>query len=366
MIALPVGCAVGLLWANTLPESYFITSHQLTFVINDIGMAFFLALVTKEVVEATLTGGVLHPWRRAALPLVAAICGVALPIAGYNFYLQQVGEWMLMSGWLVPSAVDIAAVYVLARLIFGRGPALPFLLLIAIASDVIGLVAMAVWHPIDEVHVGVAVGLLALGVALAIWLRGRHVRTFWPYVFGSGTLAWFGLYLGGVHPALALVPIVPFLPHAKRDAGLFIEPAVLARDSLSVFSRWWTPPVQVVLLLFGIINAGVPIRGLEAGTWAVPLASIVGRPLGTLLGAAIAVALGLHLPQRLGWRELTVIGVISSVGLTMSLFFATVALPPGPLLLETKMGALLTAASAVVALGLATILRVGRFKGAAQ
>ena len=69
LIALPVGCVAGLLWANTLPDSYFQFARSTTFLVNDVGFVFFFALITKEVAEATLPGGALHPWRRAALPV---------------------------------------------------------------------------------------------------------------------------------------------------------------------------------------------------------------------------------------------------------------------------------------------------------
>jgi hypothetical protein len=72
LLALPVGCAAALLWANTLPDSYYRFAHATTFLVNDVGMVFFFALITKEVAEATLPGGALHPWRRAALPVAAA------------------------------------------------------------------------------------------------------------------------------------------------------------------------------------------------------------------------------------------------------------------------------------------------------
>src|SRR5439155_220682 len=57
LIALPIGCLAALLWVNTLPESYFRFAHAFAFSVNDVGMAFFFALITKEVTEATLPGG---------------------------------------------------------------------------------------------------------------------------------------------------------------------------------------------------------------------------------------------------------------------------------------------------------------------
>jgi Na+/H+ antiporter NhaA len=71
LLALPLGCVAALVWANTFPESYYRFANATAFVVNDVGMAFFFALITKEVVEATLPGGP-PPWRRAALPVVAA------------------------------------------------------------------------------------------------------------------------------------------------------------------------------------------------------------------------------------------------------------------------------------------------------
>src|ERR1700694_4197219 len=88
LFALPLGCAAALLWANTLPDSYYRFAHATTFLVNDVGMVFFFALITKEVADATLPGGDLHPWRRAALPVAAAIGGVIVSIACYLAFLQ--------------------------------------------------------------------------------------------------------------------------------------------------------------------------------------------------------------------------------------------------------------------------------------
>jgi len=362
LFILPVGCAVALLWANTLPESYFIFADALAFPVNDIGIALFFGLVTKEVVEATLPGGVLHTWRRAALPVAAACGGVAGSIGVYFIFLYFLGEPMLRQTWVVPCAVDIAVCYLVAGVIFGRHPALPFLLLLAIFSDAIGLALIATLHPAGSGHLALGTALMAVALASAVGFRRRRFTTFWPYLLVSGTLSWLALFIGGVHPALALVPVVPFLPHATRDAGLFVEQTPLqAQDALTCFERWCKWPVHAVLFMFGVVNAGVPFFGLEPGAWAVPVATIVGRPLGVLAATELAIAAGLRRIKGVGWREVLVIGCTTSVGLAVALFFATAAMPIGPLLLETKMGALLTIAGGGLAIGLASVLRVGRF-----
>jgi Na+:H+ antiporter, NhaA family len=362
LIALPVGCAAGLFWANMLPDSYYRFAHATTFLVNDVGIVFFFALITKEVVEATLPGGALHPWRRAALPVAAAIGGVVVSIACYLAFVHYVGEHMLEPAWVAACAIDIPGSYIIARLIFGRHPAVPFLLLLAISSDAIGLVCVALLQPMGTVHVhaGIGLALMAIAVGAAAALRHRGVKNFWLYLLGPGTLSWWALFLGGVHPSLALVPIVPFLPRGRHDRGLFVEAAPQAHDTLTLFERWWRLPVEGVLLLFGLVNAGIPLHGLESGLWAIPIAAL-GRPIGIVAAAGVAIAAGLHLPQRVGWRELLVVGWTASIGLVFALFFAAAVMPIGPLLLEMKMGALLTIAGSGLAFAAARMLRVGRF-----
>ena len=361
LLALPVGCVVALVWVNGWPESYYRFAQTLDFSVNNVGIVFFFALITKEVIEAALPGGVLHPWRRAALPVVAAFGAVLVPIACYVAYLTAIGEPMLISMWMVPCGVDIAASYLVARLIFGRHPALPFLILLAISANAIGMACLAVLRPIGDANLALGLGLMAAALVLAGALRLRRVKSFWPYLIGPGALSWWALFLAGVHPALALVPIMPFLPHAARDAGLFVDPAPRARDALTKFERWWLLPVQGVLFLSGLVNAGVPLHGLEAGMWAIPIATLIGRPLGVVMAAWLALAVGLRLPHRIGWRALLVIGSTASIGLAMTLFFAAASVPLGPLLSELKMGALLTVGGAGLAFAAARVLRVGRF-----
>lgn len=361
MLVVPLGCATALIWANAAPESYYNVSHILEFAVNDVAMALFFGLVATEVVAATLTGGVLHPWRRAALPVAAAFGGAVVPIAIYVFWLHSVSEHMLPAAWPVTCAVDIAACYLVGGLIFGKHPAVPFLLLLAIASNAIGLAAIAVLQPVSPAHIVIGLSLLAIAMVLALAMRRSPVKSFWPYLLLPGVLSWTGLYLAGVHPAIALLPIVPFMPHARHDQGLFEEPPVRAHDALSSFERFWAPPVQAVLFLFGVVNAGVPLHGLEPGMWALPIATVIGRPIGVLIFVELAVLAGLHRTLHVGWKELVVVGSITSIGLSFALFSGAALVPTGPLQLQLKTGALLTAIGAVSSIGVAWALGVGRF-----
>src|ERR1700724_1695522 len=164
LYALPVGCVTALVWANTSPESYYPFARALAFIVNEIGIAFFLGLVMKEVVEATLPGGPLHPWRRAALPLAAAVGGAVVPVAVFLLFLHKVGDIMLTPAWVTTCAVDVAGTYVAGRLIFGRHAGLAFLLVLALGIDAVGLTALAVWNPINDLHLGLGLLLMPLAI----------------------------------------------------------------------------------------------------------------------------------------------------------------------------------------------------------
>jgi len=165
-----------------------------------------------------------------------------------------------------------------------------------------------------------------------------------------------------VHPALALLPIVPFFPHAARDLNSIASPALAGHRSAAHFEYVFRYPVQVIAFFFGLVNGGVLIRGFDDGTWAMLAAGLVGRPTGILLAAGLAVAAGLELPQRFRWRDVVVIALVASSSFTFGLFFATAVFPVGPTLIQTKIGAMLTVAGAPVAMVAARLLGVGRFE----
>ena len=91
--------------------------------------------------------------------------------------------------------------------------------------------------------------------------------------------------------------MLPFVPHARRDRGFFVETPPAAHDPLSRFERWARHPTQIVLLLFGMVAAGVPLRALDWGTLGLPLATLIGKPIGLVIGVVVARACGL--PCRL-------------------------------------------------------------------
>ena len=362
LLLLPAGVLLALAWVNVEPESYYRFTFAIAFAVNDVAIALFFALIAKEVVEATAPGGVLHPWRRAMLPVVASLGAAAVPAMVHLRLVEVFDEPMLAAGWPATMATDLAIGYFVARLIFKpHHPVVPLFLLLGIASVAVGFVALTLFNPARDTHLSIGALIVGGAIAIAAALRWQRVRSFWPYLLGAGGVSWLGLYWSGWHPALALVPIMPFLPHAARDPGFFVDARPDAKDTLSQFEVWWRYPAQFALFFFGLVNAGVPMGALEAGTWALPLAVVAGRPLGLVAGTGLALALGFHLPHRVGWRELIVAGFLAAMGLSVGLFFSASIFPPGQLRSELSMGVLLSLAGAPLAVAAALVLRVGRF-----
>lgn len=354
-LLLIVGALAALVWANISLAPYERFAHAVHFLVNDVAMAFFFAMATKEIVEATLPGGALASPRSAAVPLLAAAAGMIVPAGIYWGGALAAGYPELVRGWAIPCATDIAFSYLVARLIFpARHPAIPFLLLLAVADDALGLVVLAIFYPSGAVSPLLCLLFMAPALGIAWGLRRRQVRSFWPYVLIAGSCSWVALYLGGLHPALALVPIVPFMPHEGNYHEPFDDP-VQGGDTLSRFAGWWQLPVQVILLFFGLANAGVPFSGVGPATWLVASALLVGKPIGILLMTAAAVGVGLTRPTGLSYMDVLVLGMTAGIGFTVALFFATAAFPPGEALDAAKMGALFSFAAAPLAIVLGRI-----------
>lgn len=359
-LLLPAGALIALVWSNTASESYFTFSHSLSFAVNEIGMALFVGLLTQELVEAMMPGGALGSWRRWTLPLAGAAGGIVGSIAVFLAFVNAKQEMVLTQAWPIATVVDVAAAYYVMKLLMPRSPAIPFVLLLGIATQLFGVVVVALWPLTMETRAGGAL-LMLLAVGSAMALRARGVRDFWPYLLISGSFSWLACYREGVHTALALLPVIPFLPREPRRRSPFADPA--ADDDVHYFEHEWNEAVQVILFLFGLVNAGVILKGYDTGTWAVLLASIVGRPLGILAGVTLGVMLGLHLPRRIGMRELVVIALATSSGFTFALFLAAGLLPIGAVLAQVKIGALATVLGAPLAAAAAYALGAGRRHG---
>ncbi|HEY0274904.1 MAG TPA: Na+/H+ antiporter NhaA [Paenirhodobacter sp.] len=397
------GALAALIWANTAPDSYHHLVHYpllrgsfigaletvdgvqtrvltLHYLINDGLMAFFFALAGKEVWEAVaLKQGSLRG-KKALTPLIATVGGMAGPVAVYLGLAAAFGMLGdIAHGWAIPTATDIAFSYLVGRIVFGAGhPAIGFLLLLAIADDAGGLIILAIFYPSGEL--APAWLLVSLAAAVGVWLlanrlprqmdagrAGRPVSGwmrdrlgFWPYLI-AGAISWYAFQQAGIHPALGLLPIVPTIPHADTDFGIFAENETHRSDMLNRIEHALKPPVEVVLFFFGLLNAGVELGAISAPTWIVLAALVVGKPLGIFaMGYMAARGLRLGLPEGMMMRDLFVLGCVAAIGFTVALFVASVAFDAGPMQDAAKMGALFSLAASVIAIAAGRLLRVTR------
>jgi len=179
--------------------------------------------------------------------------------------------------------------------------------------------------------------------------RRRNVQSYWPYLLLGGGLSWAGLFKAHLHPALALVFIVPFLPHAPHEKMHFFEEDPQDRSPLALFELEWKVIVDFGMFLFGLSNAGVKFTSIGTATWLVLAALVIGKTGGIFLMGRLGVKLGYPLPSHTGMRELALVGLIAAIGLTVALFVAGEAFIDPNIQGAAKMGALLSAGCAVAA-----------------
>ncbi len=338
--------------------------HGLTlhFLVNDILMALFFAIAAKEVFESLLPGGSLSNPKKAATPLIATLGGILGPASIYLAGAAVFGQMdSLGRGWAIPCATDIAFSYLVARLIFGNGhPAIAFLLLLAIADDAAGLVILAVAYPSKPIE---PMWFLLTGGALAlcyIFQKTLRLHSFWWYLLIPGVMSWYSFQMAGIHAALGLVPVICCMPHAKSDLGLFAQMELNRHDTLNEFEHWWKYPVEIILGIFGLANAGVVMNSVGVGTWMVVAGLLIGKPVGITLCTLFAEkVLRLEVPAGMSYRHVITLGMIAGIGFTVALFVSTAAFKePGAVQDSVKMGALLSFGAAPLAFMIAKMLKV--------
>ncbi len=206
--------------------------------------------------------------------------------------------------------------------------------------------------------------LPAVAFVLGKLLQKRGVKSFWPYLLGPGVVSWVGFALSGLHPALGLLPIIPTLPHSHSDLGLFNWKELNRLDTLNQFGRWWKNPVELILGLFGLLNAGVVVSAMGDATWLVLAGLLLGKPLGIwLCGMFAARTLNFGFPEGMNSKDLFVVGCAAGIGFTVALFVTTVAFPPGGIQDAAKMGALGSFGAAVVTIIVAKLIGIQKVDG---
>jgi len=358
-----LGTAFQNFWATSLGLSLGDADFRMSLAqwVNDALLTVFFLVVGLEI-KREFTVGHLASRRSAALPIAAAVGGMAVPALIYAL-LVPAGSWQM--GWGVPMATDTAFAVALIALMGARVPVelRIFLTAAAIVDDIGAIVVVAIFYS-AALNVGALLGALAAVGALTL-LNRSGVYKVTPYVV-TGVILWACVHAGGLHATLAGVLLAAFIPtrpppnyhalSAQADAILSAEaarggeqfrtgpsaPALAQLDA--IHDRLESPADRLlrnvaprssylVLPIFALANAGVVIAAEVLGGHGMLMAAIIcgltlGKPAGFILASWLAVKLGVaEKPAAYSWRHLAGAGALAGIGFTMSLFIAGQAFP---------------------------------------
>lgn len=329
--------------------------------VNDGLLTIFFLVVGLEI-KREFTVGHLANRRAAALPIAAAIGGMAAPAL---LYLLLIPSGPLARGWGVPIATDTAFAIALIAMMGRRVPLelRVFLTAAAIVDDIGAVLVVAVFY-----SGGLQIGYLlaaAGAVAALAFLNRAHVYQVLPYVL-VGLLLWACIFAGGLHATLAGVLLALFIPtrpppnlralmmqadgilteEARRGGEVLRHgpslPALHALDA--IHDRLESPADRllrhagarssyIVLPIFALANAGVVLSADILGghgpvVLGIMAGLVLGKPLGIVAASALAVRTGIAAkPDAYSWRQLAGAGSLAGIGFTMSLFIAGQAFP---------------------------------------
>ncbi len=319
-------------------------------------LTIFFFVVGLELKREIVDGELRRP-ATAALPIVAAIGGMAVPALVYTVVNAGRGD---LSGWAVPTATDIAfAVAVLA--IVGRS--LPsslraFLLTLAVVDDLLAILVIAVFYS-DSIAIGWLAGSV-LVVAVFGLLTRRGVTS--PVLLVPlGVLAWGAMHESGVHATIAGVLLGLVVPARAPTAG--------GRSLAERFEHRWRPmSAGVAVPLFAIMAAGVTLDPQsmadavrDPAAQGVALGLVLGKPLGILAATWLVSRLTrTPLADGLGWSDIAAVGAVAGIGFTVSLLIGELAFPEGSAVTEHVRAAVLAASITAAVIGAAMLARRDR------
>ncbi|MFV2121290.1 Na+/H+ antiporter NhaA [Streptomyces sp. Act-28] len=362
-LVLLVAAAVALVWANTPWSGTYEQIRAFHFGIPALGLdlsvghwtadglltVFFL--VAGIELKRELVVGELRTPATAALPVVAALCGMLVPAALYTATAAAGGGGP--EGWAVPMATDIAfALAVLAVL----GTHLPaalraFLLTLAIVDDLGAILVIAVFFTddLDFPALGGAAGCLFV----FFLLQRFRVRGWWFYA-PLGVVTWALTYNGGVHATVAGVAM-GLLLRTTRDTGETASPAERTSHLLHPFSA------GVAVPLFALFAAGVGVSGAtlsEVFSEPEPLGVVLGLVAGKIVGIFAGTYLAARFTRArlnpdLAWADVLALAVLAGIGFTVALLIAELAFPDPHLAERVKAAVLI---GSLVAAALAALL----------
>jgi Na+:H+ antiporter, NhaA family len=335
--------AFGLLIANSpLSDTYFSTLDlplslgadwylidlSILKIINYLLMSIFFFVVGLEI-KRELTSGHLASFKKALLPFVAAIGGMAVPAL---IYLAIAGG-VAPGGWGVPVATDIALAVGLLTMI---GPSVAaslrsFLLALAVIDDIGAILIIAFVY-----STGINFSWLAaafLSIAFIAALKKVGVQSTLVYSLFAFTL-WFSFYKTGVHPTLAGVILGLMTPNIVHR-GSDMEDTEDGSVSVIEWLEHKFHPISTFLVVptFAFANTGVvitaeSIKGASASlvAWGIFFGLVVGKPLGVLIASIAAKRLKLaDFPEGASNSSVLATGSAAGIGFTVAIFIADLA-----------------------------------------
>lgn len=289
--------------------------------INDGLMAIFFLLVGLEI-KREMVFGELSSWRKALLPLVAAIGGMIVPAWIYFGFTHHSPQ--LMHGWAIPVATDIAFSLGVLTLLGSRIPSAlkVFLTAVAIFDDIGAVIIIAVFYT-ASLSLLVLVGALTASLVL-VALNRLRVQQSWPYIL-FGIILWVCVLKSGVHATLAGIVLAFAIPTQKPDGK--------EMHMLECWERALHPWVAYLILpVFALANAGINFSGFSVNTlWheltlACALGLFVGKQVGIVGSVWLANKMRLMpLPESFCLKGVWGISLIAGIGFTMSLFISSLA-----------------------------------------
>jgi NhaA family Na+:H+ antiporter len=307
--------------------------------INDGFMAVFFLLVGLEIKREVLDGQ-LSTWSRRILPGIAAAGGMIVPALIYLAF----NRGPTAAGWAIPAATDIAFALGVIALLGNRVPASlrVFLAALAIIDDLGAVLIIAMFYTADLSIPDLAGAGAAVAVLIALNRFG--VRRLSPYLL-VGIVLWALVLRSGIHATLAGVMLAFTIP-------MECTPGRRDNDSISPLHRLehalHLPVGFIIVPIFGIANAAVPVLGLPPGaltapvTLGVAVGLLIGKVIGVFGFATIAVRLRLaDMPAHASGLQVFGVALLCGVGFTMSIFITLLAFPNSRLLqAEAKIGVL--------------------------
>jgi len=294
--------------------------------INDGLMAVFFLLVGLEI-KRELIEGELSTFRKASLPILAALGGVIAPATIY-FLLNKGTE--TAAGWGIPMATDIAFAIAIITMLGKKVPSSLkiFLAALAIVDDLIAILVIAIFYSSDihYAYLGYAGGIFLFLLAL----NKAGIKNLAAYLI-PGLFIWYFIHHSGVHATIAGVLTafaIPTTPDAKESPLEKLEHILV------------NPVNFIVMPLFALSNTNITfepemIGGLTTTLGlGIILGLVIGKPLGIFTFSWVAVKLGVgQVPEKASWKHILGLGMLGGIGFTMSVFIALLSFPNAELIL---------------------------------